>query len=108
LSQGRIAITDSTSLQIFNKIISTDDAIDHLHSKFVTDSVLTVLVKDKIYSVPITKFTPASAIKHASVSSPLLPSLSFSPAYAVRNYETAHFSTKHQLVRFFHELFGHP
>jgi len=98
LSQCRIAIIDSTSMQIFNNTISTDDA----------DSVITVPFKDKSYSIPITKFTSASVIKHASVSSPLLPTSSFSPAYVVRNYETAHFSTKRQLVRFFYELFGHP
>ena len=107
LSQGRLAITDSTSMQILNKIFSNDDAIDRFRSKFVTDSVITVPVKDKIYSAPITKFTSASVIKHASVSSPLLSSLSFSPAYVVRNYETAHFSMKRQRVRFFHELLGH-
>ena len=37
-----------------------------------------------------------------------LPSLPFSPAYVVRNYETANFTNKRQSVRFFHELFGHP
>jgi len=97
LCQGRIAIIDSASVQIFNKTLSNDTATDHFRSKFVTDSVLTVSVKDKIYSVPITKFISASVIKNESVSSPLLPSLSFAPVYNVRNYETTHFSTKRQL-----------
>jgi len=93
LSQCQIAIVDSTSMRIFNKTILTDNAIDNFRSKLVTDSVLTAPVKDKIYSVSITKFTSAFVIMHASVSSTLLPSSSFVPEYVVRNYETAHFST---------------
>ena len=56
LAQGRIAIVDSTSMQIFNKNNSTDIAISKFRKQFLTDSVLTVPVKDKIYSVPFTYF----------------------------------------------------
>ena len=56
LSQGRIAIIDSPMMQIFNKTISTDNAIDQFCSKFVNGSVFTVPVKEKIYSIPVQFF----------------------------------------------------
>jgi len=43
-----ICLSDSTSMQSFNKTISTDNAIDHFRSKSVPDSVIMVPVKDKI------------------------------------------------------------
>ena len=68
-------------MQIFNKTISTDKDIDHFRPKFVTDSVLTVPVKDKIYSVPFTKFSTVPIINNQSISSTASLSSLFSPAY---------------------------
>jgi hypothetical protein len=108
LAQGRIAIVDSTSMQIFNKNNSTDIAISKFRKQFLSDSVLTVPVTDKIYSVPFTNFSTIPIIDNHSTSSTVSLSSPFSTAYVVRNYETAHFNNKRQLVRFFHELFNHP
>ena len=108
LAQGRIAIVESTSMQIFNKNNSIDIDISKFCKQFLTDSILTVPVKDKIYSVPFTKFSTVPIIDNQSISSTVSLSSPFSPAYVVRNYETAHFTNKSQLVRFFHELFGRP
>jgi len=108
LALGRIAIVDSTLMQIFNKNNSTDTAVSKFRKKFLTDSVITVSVKDKIYSVPFTTFLTVPIFDNQSFFSTVSLSSPFSPAYIVRNYETAHFTNKSQLVRFFHELFGHP
>jgi hypothetical protein len=108
LSQGRIAIIDSSMMQIFNKTISADNAIDQFRNQFINDSVLTIPVQEKIYSLPVQQFLSSSVNHNKSTVSSTLPSLPFSPAYVVRNYQTANFADKRQLVRFFHELFGHP
>jgi hypothetical protein len=105
LAQGRIAIVDSTSMQIFKKTLSADNAIDQFRTQFTNDSVITVPVTDKIYSLPVQQFLSSSVNHNDTTVSSTLP---FSPAYVVRSYETAHFTNKRQLVRFFHELFGHP
>jgi hypothetical protein len=91
LSQGRIAIIDSSAMHIFAKTLSIDNFIDQFRSKFIHDSIITVPVKDKIYSVPVTEFSSSSVINNESVLA-TLPSLPFSPAYVVRNYETANFT----------------
>jgi len=33
---------------------------------------------------------------------------SYVPAYVIHSYKTVHFTSKNQLVCFFHESFGHP
>ena len=107
LTQGLIAIIDSPSMQIFAKTLPIDNSIAQFCSKFINDSIITVPVKKNIYSFPVTEFSSPSVIHNDSVPS-TLSSLPFSPAYVVRSYETAHFTNKRQLVRFFHELFRHP
>ena len=107
LTQGRIAIIDSSSMQIFAKTLPIDNSIAQFRSKFINDSIITVPVKEKNCSLPVTEFSSTSVIHNESIFS-TLPSLHFSPADVVRNYETANFTNKRQLVRFFHEFFGHP
>jgi hypothetical protein len=102
LAQGRIAIVDSTSMQIFKKTISADNAIDQFRTRFINDSVITVPVKEKIYTLPVQQFLSSSVNHNDPTVSSTLPSLPFSPAYVVRNYQTANFTNKRQLVRFFH------
>ena len=101
LAQGRIAIVNSTSMQIFNKNYSTDIATSKFRKQFLTDSLRTVPVKDKIYSVPFTNFSTVPIIDNQSISSTLSLSSPFPPAYVFRNYKSAHFTTKSQLVCFF-------
>jgi len=93
LSQGRIAIIDSSAMQIFAKTIPIDNSIAQFRSKFINDSIITVPVKEKNYSLPVTEFSSTSVIHNESVSL-TLPSVPFSPAYVVRNYETVNFSNK--------------
>jgi len=78
LSQGRVAIIDSSAMQIFAKSTSIDTALNRIRSNFVNDSILTV-PKERNYSVPVTKFSSSSVIHDESGSS-TLPSSSFSPA----------------------------
>ena len=75
-------------MQIFNKKI----AISKFHKELLTDSVITVPIKDKIYSVTFTNFSTVPIIDNQSVSATISLSSPFSPAYVVRNYETAHFT----------------
>jgi len=86
-------------MQIFAKTIPIDNSIAQFRSTFVYDSILTVPVKEKIYYIPVNEFSSSSVIYNDSVSSKL-PFLSFSPTYAVRNYQTAYFTNKRQIVQF--------
>jgi len=66
LSQGRIAIIDSSMMQIFAKIIPIDELIAQSRSNSVHDSILTVPDKEKNYFLPVNQFS-SSVIPNESV-----------------------------------------
>ena len=102
LSQNRITIVGSTSMQIFDKSVFLDTAIAKLHKQYVTDQVITAPVKDKIYTVPLQRFSSVP-IRNTNSMTSSLPSSSISSAsvYVIGNYKKAHFTSRGQLICFF-------